>query len=649
MKHTYSVLAFLFASLCASAQNYTLNGDATALGGDCYQLTPTINNASGTVWYDNQVDLNQPFNIQFEMNLGSIDEFGADGICFVLQTVGVNAIGESGGGLGYLNFGTSLGIEFDTWQNGEHGDPSYDHIAIEKNGDINHNSANNIAAPVQMSPFNQNTEDGANHVVQITWNPETQVISVFFDCAFRTQGNVDLVNSIFGGQNLVYWGFTAATGGSVNDQRVCLQQNILNVGDEVRLCPGGSSILQSGASADGVYAWSPTTFLDDPTSATPLCTPNENITYTVTFTNLCGQQVQANITVYVDPLQISVPTNLNITCTSATPLATATSNFGANTDYTWTTTNGNFTNGSSSNQITILDGGNYTVIGNVNNECFDTLSFSVSVDTSAYEVSLGEDANLTCYAPSLTLAAEYNGNNGIFNWRRNGTIINTATSQSISVNNTGIYAVAVTNPANGCVGRDTITINSNFSEPTITVGLPDTLSCIKRNVTIDDLIIMSDGEYLVNWSTTTGALVSTPSTQNAIVSAAGLYTITATDEVSGCSSSEVVEVLEGENLAFDVSKLIFPNVITPNGDTYNGKWQPMVLGMSATATAELFDRWELQIFNRWGTKVFESNSSFNAWTASDQDEGTYYYTLLYHTFCGGSQSGEENGVISVLR
>jgi hypothetical protein len=108
-----------------------LNGSAIALGDDCYQLTPALNTQNGTVWYSDQIDLTQPFDLLFYMNYGSIDDNGADGICFVLQTVGTNAIGESGGGMGYLNFGTSLGIEFDTWQNGESGDLVQDHMAIE--------------------------------------------------------------------------------------------------------------------------------------------------------------------------------------------------------------------------------------------------------------------------------------------------------------------------------------------------------------------------------------------------------------------------------------------------------------------------------------------------------------------------------------
>ena len=136
MKRLVLTISFIVCFGLCESQTYFLNGSAQSIGDDCYQLTQTSTNQNGTVWYGNQINLTEPFDLQFTMNFGTLDANGADGICFVLQTVGTAAIGQSGGGMGYLNFGTSLGIEFDTWQNAEYGDPTYDHIAIEKNGDI---------------------------------------------------------------------------------------------------------------------------------------------------------------------------------------------------------------------------------------------------------------------------------------------------------------------------------------------------------------------------------------------------------------------------------------------------------------------------------------------------------------------------------
>jgi len=141
------LIAFTFLSLSSVfGQAYFLNGSATATGNDCYQLTPAVATQNGTVWYADQIDLNQPFDLSFEMFLGYTDVNGADGLCFVLHTQGTTAIGATGGGMGYLNFGTSLAVEFDTYQNqSPYSDPAYDHIAIQRNGNVTHTSVDNLA------------------------------------------------------------------------------------------------------------------------------------------------------------------------------------------------------------------------------------------------------------------------------------------------------------------------------------------------------------------------------------------------------------------------------------------------------------------------------------------------------------------------
>ena len=94
-----------------TAQSYFLNGTAQSLGGDCYQLTTTQGNQNGAVWYSDLIDLTQPFDLNFTMNFGTLDATGADGMVFVLQDVGTNALGQTGGALGFSGFNPSFGID----------------------------------------------------------------------------------------------------------------------------------------------------------------------------------------------------------------------------------------------------------------------------------------------------------------------------------------------------------------------------------------------------------------------------------------------------------------------------------------------------------------------------------------------------------
>src|ERR1700741_4467714 len=148
---------------------FVLNGNASSMGGGCYQLTPDLTGQSGQIWNTNTYDLNQPFDIQFNIMLGCKNySVGADGIGFVFQPLSVNA-GSSGGGMGFGGISPSVEVEFDTYLNGGWGDPGFCHVAIEKNGDVDHTSGNLLAGPVQLSPTFAPLPDCASHPGRIIW------------------------------------------------------------------------------------------------------------------------------------------------------------------------------------------------------------------------------------------------------------------------------------------------------------------------------------------------------------------------------------------------------------------------------------------------------------------------------------------------
>ena len=55
-------------------------------------------------------------------------------MAFVIQSGPSDALGEGGGGLGYEGIRKSVEVEFDLFVNGEHDDPSDNHVAVMKNG-----------------------------------------------------------------------------------------------------------------------------------------------------------------------------------------------------------------------------------------------------------------------------------------------------------------------------------------------------------------------------------------------------------------------------------------------------------------------------------------------------------------------------------
>ncbi|TYC13562.1 gliding motility-associated C-terminal domain-containing protein, partial [Bizionia gelidisalsuginis] len=92
----------------------------------------------------------------------------------------------------------------------------------------------------------------------------------------------------------------------------------------------------------------------------------------------------------------------------------------------------------------------------------------------------------------------------------------------------------------------------------------------------------------------------------------GTYTVEVSFIASGCTTSEDVEVYELENC-------IIPQGISPNGDNKNDFFD-----------LSSFDVQSLEIFNRYGTKVYSRANYTNEWfgQSKDGDElpvGTYYY------------------------
>lgn len=631
----------------AATQTYFLNGDATFIGGDCYRLTQAINYQNGTVWYGNQIDLTQPFDIQFRMNLGTNDANGADGICFVLQTVGTSAIGQSGGGMGYLNFGTSLGIEFDTWQNSEYNDPSFDHIAIHRNGNINHTTSNNLAGPVQMHPFNANTEDGLDHVVQINWDPATFAIQVYFDCYFRLQAYVDLVNSIFSGQNLVYWGFTAATGGAVNNQTVCLQENILNVGDAVTICPGASTTLSAGASLNGVYTWSPADFLSDPQSAAPEASPPTTMVYNVQFTDLCGNNVNSDITVFVEPLAITIPPELSLTCTNPQSQIIATSNF-AFTDFTWSDADGEVV--SATPQLIITTPGLYTVDAVAQEFCFASAVLNVVDNTIPPDVDAGPDQVITCTNPTAEINASTSAISPVVLWTSSGGgILSPSSSLNPTVTSPGTFTLTISDPSNGCASSDQVVVTADLVPPVVSIPAQDTLSCLRSEVTITGISVQANGNAFFQWFTEEGNIVLGADTSNPLVNAAGEYAVLVTDDSNGCSVVQLVSIEESGDVNVDLSSLDFPNVITPNGDDYNSTWRPFLRSDRERDLSPFLPVYELKIFNRWGQMLFETQTASSGWNPGDTEAGVFYYMLRFETACGGGFKGVREGYIHLLR
>ncbi|HCZ13897.1 MAG TPA: PEP-CTERM sorting domain-containing protein [Candidatus Accumulibacter sp.] len=126
----------------SSVAGLTLNGNAAQVG-NVLRLTPADYGQSGSAFSTSTVSLasNASFSTFFQFRFtnpgGACDGqgCGADGLVFVVQTVG-NNVGGAGGGIGYAGINNSVGIEFDTWNNGAGDNNSSNHMGVDVNGSV---------------------------------------------------------------------------------------------------------------------------------------------------------------------------------------------------------------------------------------------------------------------------------------------------------------------------------------------------------------------------------------------------------------------------------------------------------------------------------------------------------------------------------
>lgn len=643
-----------------SAQSYFLNGTAQSLGEDCYQLTTTQGNQNGTVWYSDLIDLSEPFDLNFTMNFGTFDATGADGMVFVLQDVGTNAIGQNGGALGFSGFNPSFGIEFDTWQNGEYGDLIQDHIGFVSNGSVDHAPPTGLGGPVTANVNGSNIEDGEDHTVRITWDPNMQIIAVYFDCELRLANQVDLINSIFSGQQYVYWGFTGSTGGSFNNQSVCLAPNIIATGPEALICQGGSVELNVIGAPNSDYYWEPATFLSDSTGATVICTPDSSTTYVVTYDGFCDTQIADTIHVEVAELQgnaVAIPSTL-LTCLVEAIEIEGSSNFPDGIFYSWETLDGNIANSMGPN-ATVDAAGIYLLnLSNTDGSCTDSVQIQITENIEIFESVISASATtFTCAVDSISLTAAANteaefiwsGPDGSeFEWVEVPLVI--------LVQDAGEWELTTTNPDNGCPSSSSIELSSDFTTPEVFAGTADTLTCASPTTVVEGVNIGPDGYTpFIEWSWDTGAMnpflpwsLDAPQ-----VLLPGTYYLTVTLEETGCTGMDSLIVFQDPEASVNVSSARLPNVITPNKDGINERLTLYLEEDPDFPLLSIVERYDLVIFNRWGGEVFRTTGEPVEWDGWIQNnpaaEGTYYYRLNYLIVCGEEQRGELFGAFEILR
>jgi len=206
----------------SSVAGLTINGNA-AQAGNVLRVTPADFGQSGSAFSTTTVSLasgasfSTYFQFRFTSPGGACDGIdqngnstcGADGLVFAVQTAG-NNVGGLGGGLGFDGISPSVGVEFDTWNNGSSDGNSSNHVGVDINGVVLPS-----AAQTEVTEADMNGGDIWN--AWIDYNSVSQLLEVRLTrslarptTALLSYNNLDLAGVL--GTTNAFVGFTSGTG-----------------------------------------------------------------------------------------------------------------------------------------------------------------------------------------------------------------------------------------------------------------------------------------------------------------------------------------------------------------------------------------------------------------------------------------------------
>jgi gliding motility-associated-like protein len=373
------------------------------------------------------------------------------------------------------------------------------------------------------------------------------------------------------------------------------------------VCENGTTMLMSNGGVQ--YSWSgPNNFTSNSqnpfiTNASPLGAGQ----YTVVATNAnsCTNTAIANLMVTPAPTP-TIASNSPVCVNEQLSLSA-----GGGVSYAWTGPNGFFSNLQSPmiNASSTAYSGNYAVTVTDANGCFASTNITTTVNALPV-ASISSSANKGCAPLCVTFTVQSNPPSTGAGWNLgNGAFSNGVNNTMSCYNASGIFSVtANVVDVNGCTN---IAYSNVEVHPQPVADF--NYSPLKPVINIDNEVTFTNASYGTNISNYNWYFMSTAQYQSIeqnphfFYTEPGNYAVTlVVKSDQGCTDTIVKAVTVAEDFGVYV-----PNAFTPNGDGLNDVFQPKGFGVV---------KYEMQIFDRWGEKVFETNEFEKGWDGTTRNK-----------------------------
>lgn len=266
------------------------------------------------------------------------------------------------------------------------------------------------------------------------------------------------------------------------------------------------------------------------------------VTNTITAANGCPAVVENN-TITINPIATANAASDATICASGTH--TLSGNVGgAATTLTWTSTGtGSFNNANIGNAIytpsaSDISAGSVTLTIRSNDPAgpcsFATDAMILSINPTP-TVSAGPTRTLTCANTTVSLSGS---GGGTYAWSGPG-IVSGATSAAPNVNKPGTYSLVVTSAQNCPSGLSTVTVFQNTTTPTPSANNTTTLTCSINTATLN-----GNPSSGVSYQWSGPGFSGSTTSQNALATLPGTYTLLVTNTINGCINTAVTSVTQ---------------------------------------------------------------------------------------------------------
>lgn len=296
---------------------------------------------------------------------------------------------------------------------------------------------------------------------------------------------------------------------------------------DVQVCMGDSVTLQTNVNTPCTYQWTPATFLSATNQANPVCTPTQNISYTIYVTSNNGCQDTAQMNVTVVPLP-TIGINDTSTCNVSNLQLNATIS-PANSSLSWSPTTG-LSNPNIANPVCNITGQQtYTLQATNPQGCSNSKQVSVAM----YQVNVVGNNPAVCGGGSMILSSGISGA-AAYSWVP-ATFLSATNVENPTCTSpqTITYTVYVTD-VNGCTGSGQVTATV-WALPTANAGAD--IQICEGSTTI----LQGSGGVLYDWQPPAGLSNNTDPNPLCNASVTTTYTLTVTD-TNGCTDTDDMTV-----------------------------------------------------------------------------------------------------------